>query len=51
MVATAGCLVALHLKRNKPQLYAGLGRAIGDDTTTDPTGEAQVTPAETFKRR
>lgn len=37
----AGCLVALHLKRTKPQLYAGLGRAI-DDTTTDPTGQAQA---------
>ncbi|KAA0084634.1 APC family permease [Mycolicibacterium sp. P9-64] len=38
----AGCLVALHLKRNKPELYRGLGRAVGDDPTTDPTGEAQA---------
>lgn len=38
----AGCTVAQYMKRNRPDLYAGLGRAEGDDATTDPTGEAQL---------
>lgn len=38
----AGCLVAQYMKRNRPDLYARLGRAEGDDASTDPTGEAQL---------
>ena len=38
----AGCVVAQYMKRNRPDLFALLGRAEGDDITTDPTGEAQA---------
>jgi amino acid transporter len=38
----AGCAVAQYMKRNRPDLYARLGRAEGDDASTDPTGEAQL---------
>jgi amino acid transporter len=38
----AGCVVAQYMKRNRPDLFARLGRAEGDDITTDPTGEAQA---------
>ncbi|MFJ9005516.1 APC family permease [Streptomyces canus] len=37
----AGSGVAYYMKRNRPDLYAMLGRAEGDDVDTDPTGEAQ----------
>ncbi|MBE7191115.1 APC family permease [Gordonia polyisoprenivorans] len=39
----AGCGVALHMKRNRPELFARLGRAEGDDVATDPT-EHPVAP-------
>jgi amino acid transporter len=37
-----GCGVAVRMKRNRPDLYALLGRAEADDASTDPTGEAQA---------
>jgi amino acid transporter len=37
----AGCVVAYRMKQNRPDLYALLGRAEGDNIATDPTGEAQ----------
>jgi amino acid transporter len=37
----AGCAVAQYMKRKRPDLYARLGRAEGDDAANDPTGEAQ----------
>jgi amino acid transporter len=37
-----GSSVAYHLKRNRPEWYAGLGRAEGDDAGSDPTGEAEA---------
>jgi hypothetical protein len=41
-VLIAGCIVAYSMKKNRPDLYALLGRAEGDDDATDPTGEAQA---------
>jgi amino acid transporter len=38
----AGCVVAQYMKTNRPDLYARLGRADGDDDATDPTGDAQL---------
>ncbi|MFF7984164.1 APC family permease [Streptomyces sp. NPDC007901] len=38
----AGSGVAYYMKRNRPDLYAMLGRAEGDNVATDPTGEAQM---------
>lgn len=38
----AGCAVAQYMKRNRPDLYACLGRAEGDNADTDPTAD---TPA------
>ena len=35
----AGCIVAQYMKRKRPDLYARLGRAEGDDATSDPTGD------------
>ncbi|MFC8181706.1 APC family permease [Rhodococcus sp. NPDC057297] len=37
-----GCVVAQYMKRNRPEVYARLGRAEGDISSTDPTGEAQA---------
>lgn len=38
----AGCVVAQYMKRNRPDLYARLGRAEGDDVNTDPTTETPI---------
>ncbi|NUS86259.1 MAG: APC family permease [Streptomyces sp.] len=38
----AGSAVAYYMKRNRPDLYALLGRAEGDNVAADPTGEAQM---------
>ncbi|OZF03923.1 APC family permease [Rhodococcoides fascians] len=34
-----GCIVAQYMKRNRPDLFARLGRAEGDDAATDPTAD------------
>lgn len=38
----AGCAVAQYMKRNRPDLYACLGRAEGDNADADPTTETPV---------
>ncbi|WP_301122222.1 APC family permease [Mycolicibacterium fortuitum] len=42
VVIAAGCIVAQYMKRNRPELFARLGRVEGDDTSPEPTGDARA---------